>query len=74
MTPREYWQHYVERIGGPAKVADHLSIPYPTIAAVCNGRRGIGKVLARRMKAADPILDESQLVWVTADANKGEAA
>lgn len=73
-TPRDYWQHYVERVGGPAKVAEHLGIPYPTVAAVCNGRRGIGKKLAHRMAAADPLLDESVLIWVAASAANDEAA
>jgi plasmid maintenance system antidote protein VapI len=64
MTPREYFTTYIERNGGPAKVAEALDIPYSTIAGVCNGSRGIGKKLAARMKSADPLLDEGQLVWV----------
>ena len=67
MTPRDYWNHYVEQKGGPAGVAKFLDLPYPTIAAVCNGSRGIGRRLAARMHAADPLLDRDQLVWVTAD-------
>lgn len=70
MTPREYWTHYVDRHGGPAKVAERLSIPYPTIASVSNGSRGIGRRLADRMVAADPLLDRDQLVWVTAERDK----
>lgn len=65
MTPREYWSLYVETHGGAARVSERLHIPYSTIASVTNGQRGIGKALARRMKAKDPLLDESQLVWVT---------
>jgi plasmid maintenance system antidote protein VapI len=67
MTPREYWNHYVERQGGPVKVAEALKIPYSTIAGVCNGSRGIGRKLADRMVAADPLLDRDVLVWVTAE-------
>lgn len=66
MTPRQYWNSYVKKLGRPARVAEHLGIPFPTIAAVCNGRRGIGRSLATRMAAADPSLDESVLVWVEA--------
>jgi plasmid maintenance system antidote protein VapI len=70
MTPREYWAHYVEANGGPTKVAERLGIPFPTIAAVCNGQRGIGKGLAQRMNQADPMLDASVLVWVAADRSQ----
>lgn len=66
MTPRAYWQNYVEQHGGPVGAAERLCIPYPTIASVCNGRRGIGRRLAERMGAADPSLDVSVLVWVRA--------
>lgn len=64
MTPRTYWQHYVNVCGGPAAAALRLGIPYPTIAAVCNGRRGIGHQLAARMCAADKTLDSGMLIWV----------
>lgn len=74
MTPREYWDHYVEKNGGPAKVAAMLDIPYPTIAGVCNRSRGIGRKLADRLHAADPLLDRDQLVWVTADKSRDIAA
>jgi len=67
MTPREYWNSYVERLGGPAAVAEHLCIPYSTIAAICNGTRGIGRVTARRMVEADPALDRKILLWVEAE-------
>lgn len=74
MTPREYFDHYVQRQGGPAKVAEALDIPYSTIAGVCNGSRGIGRKLAERMVAADPLLDRSQLVWVRATDDREAAA
>lgn len=67
MTPREYFAHYVEQNGGPTRVAERLGIPFPTIAAVCNGQRGIGRRLAERMAQADPLLDPKTLVWVKAE-------
>ena len=66
MTPREYWDHYVERRGGLRKLADESGIPYPTLACVSNGSRGIGRKLADRLGSFDPLLDQSQLIWVTA--------
>ena len=64
MTARQYWDDYVRSIGGAAAVAAHLEIPYSTIAGVCNGSRGIGRGLAKRMASKDPRLDERKLVWV----------
>ncbi|HDS1569310.1 hypothetical protein [Stenotrophomonas maltophilia] len=66
MTPRTYWNKYVKRQGGAAPTAAALGIPYSTIAGICNGSRGIGRVLAKRMSAADKSLDESVLIWVQA--------
>lgn len=66
MTPRTYWQTYVEKHGGAVGTAERLDIPYPTIASICNGRRGIGHRLAARMVSADPSLDAATLVWVRA--------
>lgn len=64
MDERGYWNHYVSENGGPTGVAEKLGIPYPSIAAICNGQRGIGHDLAERMSKADPILDPKKLVWV----------
>ena len=64
MDARAYWAAYVDRLGGPARVSRHLGIPFPTIAGVSNGSRGIGRALAKRMAEADPTLDEKILVWV----------
>lgn len=64
MTPRAYWQNYVDKIGGRLAVAERLGIPYSTIACVCNGARGISHKLAQRMVDADPSLDAKVLVWV----------
>ena len=72
MEPRDYWSNYVERHGGPTSVAARLDIPYSTIACICNGSRGIGRELARRMADADPELDASVLLWVA--PAKSEAA
>lgn len=64
MDARTYWNAYVEQKGGATKVAEHLGIPYSTIAGVCNGSRGIGRDLAARMSAADSSLDANLLLWV----------
>ena len=66
MTPRDYWNHYVEQHGGPTGVAARLAIPYSTIAGVCNGSRGIGRRLALRMASVDPMLDAGKLALVDA--------
>lgn len=66
MDARNYWNHYVEQVGGPTAVAAKLEIPYSTIAGVCNGSRGIGHRLAQRMAKADPLLDAQKLIWVRA--------
>ena len=64
-TARSYWDAYVQSCGGAKPVSEKLSIPYPTIAGICNGNRGIGRGLARRMAEADPMLDVNRLVWVS---------
>lgn len=66
MDARTYWDDYVSRHQGAAAVAQRLDIPYSTIAAVCNGHRGIGKKLAQRMASKDSSLDPQVLVWVVA--------
>jgi len=65
MDARTYWNQYVQKNGGAAGVATKLGIPYPTIACICNGSRGIGRVTAQRMANADSSLDKSILIWVT---------
>lgn len=74
MDPRSYWMQYVEKNGGAPAVAERLGIPYPTIASVCNGSRGIGRELAERMSTADPELDRTVLVWVKPTPKQGEVA
>jgi len=65
MDARTYWNQYVQENGGAVGVATKLGIPYPTIACICNGSRGIGRATARRMANADSSLDKSILIWVT---------
>ena len=67
MTPREYLAEYVERHGGAPKVAQRLGIPYSTLAAICNGYRGISPQMADKMHKADPMIDRNQIVWVRAE-------
>lgn len=75
MDARTYWNTYVERNNGPVGVASLLDLPYSTVAGICNGSRGIGRRLAQRMSARDPLLDKDVLVWVTADkARRSEVA
>lgn len=66
MTPREYLAEYVERHGGAPEVAKRLGIPYSTLAAICNGYRGISPQMADKMHKADPMIDRNQIVWVRA--------
>lgn len=74
MTPREYWAFYVEQAGGAGQLSARTGIPYSTLQSVCIGRRGIGKALARKLKASDPLVDEKVLVWVTPIPQQDEAA
>ena len=65
MNPRKYLLKYVNANGGPSGSARALNIPYPTMASICNGNRGIGKDLASRMqKASNNELDSNVLIWV----------
>lgn len=64
MTPREYLLAYIDQHGGVGSTALRLGMPYPTLAAIKNGTRGISPKTARKMVAADPLLDANRLVWV----------
>lgn len=64
MTSRDYLNAYIDSKGGLAAAAAHLSMPYPTLAAIKNGTRGISPKTAQKMAAADPLLDANRLVWV----------
>lgn len=66
MNARDYWDTYVEKQGGPAALSDKSGLPYSTIAGVCNGSRGIGRDLAEKLVAFDPLLDAGKLLWVRA--------
>lgn len=74
MTPREYWSLYVKENGGAKGVSAKLDLPYSTVAGICNGSRGIGRDVARRMKKKDPLLDESLLVLVASNQSESRAA
>ena len=72
MSERDYLNAYIERNGGVAATAARLGMPYPTLAAIKNGTRGISPKTAQKMAAADPLLDASRLVWIR--QTKAEAA
>ena len=77
MDPRDYICQYIDRHGGPKGASERLGIPYPTIASVRNGHRGISRGLAERMAKADASLDPKILVWVKptkSDADTRESA
>lgn len=64
MTARDYLNAYIDQHGGTAATAARLGVPYPTLAAIRNGTRGISPRMAQRMVTADPLLDANRLVWV----------
>lgn len=75
MDPRDYFLAYIENCGGRTQASRRLGIPYATIAAVCNGTRGIGKELAARMaQGSGGLLDPNRLIWVRPIRRDGEAA
>lgn len=67
MDAREYWKAYVERCGGIKATAEKLATPYPTIAGIYNGSRGIGPRLVERFVSRDPMLEPNRLIWVRAE-------
>jgi len=65
MDPRKHLRDYVEELGGRPAAADALGIPYSTMAAICNGTRGVGKELAQRMAdASGGRLRAELLIWI----------
>jgi AraC-like DNA-binding protein len=64
MNPRDYLTAYIAQHGGIAATAQRLGMPYSTFAAINNGTRGISPKTARKMAAADPLLDANRLVWI----------
>lgn len=74
MTPREYLAEYVERQGGTPQAAARLGLPYPTLASILNGHRGVSARMAKRMAEADPLLDANRLIWIRAIKGVSRAA
>ena len=64
MDERPYFLAYIEQCGGVPQTAARLGIPYPSIAGIKNGYRGISKATADKMVAADPLLDWNRLIRV----------
>ena len=64
MTARDYLSAYIQRHGGLAETAAFLGMPYSTLASIANGTRGVSPNQARKMAAADPLLDANRLVWI----------
>ena len=74
MDARKHLNDYVEEVGGRPAAANALGIPYSTMAAICNGTRGIGKDLAQRMaEGSGGRLNADLLIWITA-GDVGQAA
>ena len=77
MNPRDYLSAYITQNEGLAATAAKLGMPYSTLAAINNGTRGISPKTARKMAAADPLLDANRLVWIRPihkGASESEAA
>jgi hypothetical protein len=65
MDPRQYFLALVETAGGLPAAAKSWGIPYPTLAAIANGGRGISKRMAQRIEVGtNGLADPSRLVWV----------
>lgn len=77
MTPRDYLNEWVRKAGGRPKAAQRLGVPYSTLAAICNGTRGVSRQMALTLAAASGgQLDAAKLVWIDVGptANDAEAA
>lgn len=65
MDPREPLLRYVETCEGRPQASEKLGIPYSTLAAICNGTRGVGKDLAQRIEErSGGVLKAEQLIWI----------
>lgn len=65
MDARKHLADYVDEIGGKPAAAKALGVPYSTIAAICNGTRGVGKDLAKRMADSSAgRLRAEILIWI----------
>jgi plasmid maintenance system antidote protein VapI len=73
MEPRDYFLGLVEKAGGLPAAAVAWGIPYPTLAAIANGGRGISKAMAERI-ANSSHAEASRLVWVRATKTQAKAA
>ena len=72
MTERDYLTRYITNHGGIPATAKRLGMPYSSLAAIANGYRGISPRQAKKMAAADPMLEANRLIWIR--ATKAEAA
>lgn len=64
MTPREYWNIYVEKCGGIPAMAKNYGLNYSTLAGIHSGARGCGRKLASNIKRVDPLADAGMLAMV----------
>lgn len=65
MDEREYLRAYLATLGSVPKAAEKLGIPYPTLAGVLSGYKGVGRDLAERLQvASNDFLDANRLVWI----------
>ena len=68
MSGRDDLAAFVDRCGGAPQAAKRLGIPYPTLASVLNGSRGVGKNLAARIESGSKgKLKASKLIWIRAE-------
>ena len=75
MNERDYLTRYIDSKGGISATAKILGMPYSSLAAIANGYRGISPKQAKKMFAADPMLDANRLIWVRATKTEaGKAA
>lgn len=75
MDPRSPLLQYIDACGGKPQAAKVLDLPYSTLAAICNGTRGVGKDLARRLEeASGGQLNAQQLVWIRPAREAGTRA
>lgn len=65
MDPREPLIAFINTFEGRPQAAEKLGIPYSTLAAICNGTRGVGKDLAQRLEErSGGALKAEQLIWI----------
>jgi plasmid maintenance system antidote protein VapI len=74
MDERPYLKALVKQAGGIKAAAEKWGLPYPTLASLMNGYRGISPKMAQRIAAADPMADAKRLVWVRPTQSENSAA